>query len=135
MKHKNIRIDQFTREQEDDNINELLESNDTNNEIKEENDTVDNIIELTGLNEEESNEEEFNEEESNEIIEEVVAKEGKVSCDRLNVRSAANVDAGIVFVITKDSVVSILDDSDEFFYKISYNNKEGYCMKEFIELL
>lgn len=69
------------------------------------------------------------------IIKETVIKEGKVSCGKLNVRLDSSKDADIVFVITKDNVISILDDSDEVFYKISYNGNEGYCMKEFIELL
>lgn len=69
------------------------------------------------------------------IVKETAIKEGKVSCAKLNVRSDASKDADIVFVIVKDNVVSILDDSDEVFYKISYDDNEGYCMKEFIELL
>lgn len=108
-------------------INEPVDNTDEVNEETEESNLVDDTTE--------TNEEPLPEESTNEIVEEPTAKEGKVSCGKLNVRSAAIKDADIVFVMDKDSVVNILDDSDDTFYRISYNGNEGYCMKEFIEIL
>lgn len=128
MKHK-VRINESAEEKEI-VTNENLET--IENVADETNDTVNNVIDT---NDEPSVDETINEPIDESDIEEIVTKEGKVSCGKLNVRSAANKDADIIFVIVKDNVVNILDDSDEIFYRISYNDNEGYCMKEFIELL
>ena len=54
---------------------------------------------------------------------------GTVNVDRLNVRSAASVNADIVVVITKGEKVDIdLAKSTDDFYAIT----EGYVMKQFI---
>lgn len=157
MKHK-VRINESAEEKEI-VTNENLET--IENVADETNDTVNNVIDTSNepsvdetINEpadepvvepvvepaeETSVDETINEPTDEPVdesdIEEIITKEGKVSCSKLNVRSAANKDADIIFVIIKDNVVSILDDSDEVFYRISYNGNEGYCMKEFIELL
>lgn len=136
MKHK-VRINKSSEEKEI-VTNENLET--IENIADETNDTVNDVIDT---NNEPSVDEIVNEPVDKPVdepvdesdIEEIITKEGKVSCGKLNVRSAANKDADIIFVIVKDNVVSILDDSDEVFYRISYNGNEGYCMKEFIELL
>jgi len=149
MKHK-VRINESV-EQEEIVTNENLET--IENTADETNDTVNNVIDTNNepsvdetINEptdepvdepslDEPVDETINEPTDESDIEEIITKEGKVSCGKLNVRSAANKDADIIFVIVKDNVVSILDDSDEVFYRISYNGDKGYCMKEFIELL
>lgn len=149
MKHK-VRINESAEEKEI-VTNENLET--IENTADEINDTVNNVIDTNDESvvdetiseptdeladepaDKSSVDETINEPADESDIEEIVTKEGKVSCGKLNVRSAANKDADIIFVIVKDNVVSILDDSDEVFYRISYNGNEGYCMKEFIELL
>ncbi len=128
MKHK-VRMNESVEEKEI-VTNENLET--IENVTDETNDTVDNVIDT---NNEPTDESSVDEPVDEPDVEEIVTKEGKVSCGKLNVRSAADKDADIISVIVKDNIVSILDDSDEVFYRISYNGNEGYCMKEFIELL
>lgn len=56
------------------------------------------------------------------------------NCEALRIRKEPNVDSEILNVIKKMSKVNILDESDEYFYKIKSigTNTEGYCMKKFI---
>jgi hypothetical protein len=56
------------------------------------------------------------------------------NCEALRIRKEPNVDSEILNVIKKMSKVDILDESDEYFYKIKSigTNTEGYCMKKFI---
>lgn len=62
---------------------------------------------------------------------------GKVSdCKRLNVRKEANITANIVCIIAVDSDVLVdLDESTDEWYKVHVDDKEGFCMKKFIELV
>ena len=64
---------------------------------------------------------------------------GKVTCKLLNFRSEPAVSKDtFLFTINKDEIVRIVDDSDEFFYKVRYTNSDkkvvtGYVMKTFIQ--
>ena len=74
-----------------------------------------------------------------EVIEEtpevIQLKEGIVNCNKLNVRIEPKKDSDILSIISQNDVVQILDDSDEEFYKVMISdNKEGYCMKKFIDI-
>ena len=61
--------------------------------------------------------------------------EGIVLPNRLNVRKEANKESDVVCILTKDtSVVVILTESTEGFYKVRTSDFEGYCMKEFISI-
>ena len=67
--------------------------------------------------------------------EEIDEIEGIVLPKRLNVRKEASKDSDVVCVVTKDtSLVVILTESTEDFYKVRTLDTEGFCMKEFIEL-
>lgn len=58
-----------------------------------------------------------------------------VDCKRLNVRKEASLTAAIVCIIAVDSdVVVNLDESPDEWYKVHVDDKEGFCMKKFIEL-
>jgi hypothetical protein len=74
-----------------------------------------------------------------EVIEEtpevIQLKEGIVNCNKLNVRIEPKKDGDILSIINRNDVVQILDDSDKEFYKVMISdNKEGYCMKKFIDI-
>ena len=64
---------------------------------------------------------------------------GKVTCNLLNFRSEPVVSRDTVLLtINKDEIVRIVDDSDEYFYKVRYTNSDkkvvtGYVMKTFIQ--
>ena len=64
---------------------------------------------------------------------------GKVTCNLLNFRSEPAVSRDtVLFTINKDEIVRIVDDSDEYFYKVRYTNSDkkvvtGYVMKTFIQ--
>lgn len=62
-------------------------------------------------------------------------KTGSVICKNLNVRKEPTKDSMILQIISKDTVVEILDDSDEIWYKIRIGEiGSGFCMKEFIKV-
>lgn len=50
----------------------------------------------------------------------------------LNLRAAANVSAGILTVMPTNAQVAILEENQNGFYKIKYNEFEGYAMSKFI---
>lgn len=65
-----------------------------------------------------------------------IAVRGIVNCDLLNVRKEPNVDAEVVTMLPKDSVVTISDvNATEYFYKVLVGETEGYCMKEFMAIV
>lgn len=103
------------------------EANEQNVDVQE---VVQDIIE-------ESNEE-SNEESDEENQEEVVnIKEGVVGgCNKLNVRTEANINSDVACVLNSDSRVYVyLDDSTDEFYKIkTQDDVYGYCKKDFIWL-
>lgn len=103
------------------------EANEQNVDVQE---VVQDIIE-------ESNEE-SNEESDEENQEEVVnVKEGIVGgCNKLNVRTEANINSDVACVLNSDSRVYVyLDDSTDEFYKIkTQDDVYGYCKKDFIWL-
>lgn len=62
-------------------------------------------------------------------------KTGSVICKNLNVRKEPTKDSTILQIISKDTVVEILDDADEVWYKIRVGEiGNGFCMKEFIKV-
>ena len=87
---------------------------------------------------EESNEESDEEKQDTENQEEVVnVKEGVVGgCNRLNVRTEADINSDVACVLNSDSRVYVyLDDSTDEFYKIkTQDDVYGYCKKDFIWL-
>lgn len=62
-------------------------------------------------------------------------KIGSVICKNLNVRKEPTKDSMILQIISKDTVVEILDDSNDIWYKIRIGEVgSGFCMKEFIKV-
>lgn len=62
-------------------------------------------------------------------------KKGSVICMNLNVRKEPTKDSTILQIISKDTVIEILDDVDDAWYKIRVGEIEsGFCMKEFIKV-
>lgn len=112
------------------------EANEQNVDVQE---VVQDIIEES--NEEtdkESNEETDEEKQDTENQEKVVnVKEGIVGgCNKLNVRTEANINSDVACVLNSDSRVYVyLDDSTDEFYKIkTQDDIYGYCKKDFIWL-
>lgn len=59
-------------------------------------------------------------------------KVGKlVNCELLNARKEPSKDSEVLFVVSKEDKIVILGEENDF-YKVSVNNKEAYCMKNFI---
>ena len=52
---------------------------------------------------------------------------------RVNLRSAANKDAKPLAVIPENTTVMILDDSNEYWFRIEANNKIGFMMSKFLK--
>lgn len=104
------------------------EANEQNVDVQE---VVQDIIE-------ESNEDSDEEKQDIENQEKVVnVKEGIVGgCNRLNVRTEANINSDVACVLNSDSRVYVyLDDSTDEFYKIkTQDDIYGYCKKDFIWL-
>ena len=62
-------------------------------------------------------------------------KTGSVICKNLNVRKEPTKDCMILQIISEDTVVEILDDSNDIWYKIRIGEVgSGFCMKEFIKV-
>lgn len=62
-------------------------------------------------------------------------KTGSVICKNLNIRKEPTKDSTILQIISKDTVVEILDDADKVWYKIRVGEiGSGFCMKEFIKV-
>ena len=58
-----------------------------------------------------------------------------VGCTMLNMRKEPSKDSDVVTILSKsDSVQVYLDESTEDFYKVRIVDKEGYCVKDFIEI-
>lgn len=60
---------------------------------------------------------------------------GYVNCDQLNLRSEADKDSDVLFVLSKDEPV-VLDSTTPIngFYKVTTHNLVGFCVKEFITI-
>ena len=57
------------------------------------------------------------------------------NCAKLNVRENANKEANVVCIVNKDTKVNIdLDASTEDFYRVFVDGKEGYCIKQFVNI-
>jgi len=108
------------------------EANEQNVDVQE---VVQDIIEESN---DESNDESDKEKQDTENQEEVVnVKEGIVGgCNKLNVRTEANINSDVACVLNSDSRVYVyLDDSTDEFYKIkTQDDAYGYCKKDFIWL-
>jgi|GEM_PF-5210075 len=106
----------------------IEEANEQNVDVQE---VVQDIIE-------ESNEESDEEKQDTENQEEIAnVKEGIVGgCNKLNVRTEANINSDVACVLNSDSRVYVyLDDSTDEFYKIkTQDDVYGYCKKDFIWL-
>lgn len=61
-----------------------------------------------------------------------IIRKGTVTAGLLNLRSEPNISAEIISVMKKGCIVLILSSKDSEFYKVNYNNIEGYCCKEYI---
>ena len=56
-------------------------------------------------------------------------------CKKLNIRKSPNANAQVLFTIPKDTKVKIdLNESTVEWYKVTVNNKVGFCMKKYISL-
>jgi len=100
------------------------EANEQNVDVQE---VVQDIIE-------ESDEEKQDTENQEEVVN---VKEGIVGgCNKLNVRTEANINSDVACVLNSDSKVYVyLDDSTDEFYKIkTQDDIYGYCKKDFIWL-
>ena len=108
------------------------EANEQNVNVQE---VVQDIIDESN---EESNDESDEEKQDTENQEEVVnVKEGIVGgCNKLNVRTEANINSDVACVLNSDSRVYVyLDDSTDEFYKIkTQDDVYGYCKKDFVWL-
>ena len=83
------------------------------------------------LNEEIMQEVETPVEEVKPVIKKNRAVVGVVNCDDLKLRAEADADADVIFLMKKDTAVSIEDTVGDF-YKVIVNGVVGYCMKKFI---
>ena len=59
--------------------------------------------------------------------------QGKVT-DNLNLRSGAGTNYSILLTIPKGSTITVLDNTNSSWYKVSYNGKTGYCSSQYIDL-
>ena len=59
---------------------------------------------------------------------------GTVNCAKLNVRSMPSITSEIYGVLNMNDTVIITGDNDPLFYKIEFDEKVGYVMKEFINI-
>lgn len=59
---------------------------------------------------------------------------GTVNCAKLNVRSMPSITSEIYGVLSMNDTVIITGDDDPLFYKIEFDEKDGYVMKEFINI-
>ena len=61
-------------------------------------------------------------------------EEAIVTGGTLNMRSNPSTAASVVIKIPDNSTISVLEKTNSDWYKVSYNNKTGYCMSKFIQL-
>lgn len=59
---------------------------------------------------------------------------GTVNCAKLNVRSMPSITSEIYGVLSMNDTVIIIGDDDPLFYKIEFDEKVAYVMKEFINI-
>lgn len=59
---------------------------------------------------------------------------GTVNCEKLNVRSMPSITSEIYGVLNMNDTVIITGDDNPLFYKIEFDEKVGYVMKEFINI-
>lgn len=59
---------------------------------------------------------------------------GTVNCAKLNVRSMPSITSEIYGVLSMNDTVIITGDDNPLFYKIEFDEKVGYVMKEFINI-
>ena len=59
---------------------------------------------------------------------------GTVNCAKLNVRSMPSITSEIYGVLNMNDTVIITGDNDPLFYKIEFDEKVAYVMKDFINI-
>ena len=64
----------------------------------------------------------------------VLADTGKVTADVLNLRSGKSLGSSIIGKIPQNTSLTILDDSDNSWFKVQYNGKTGYVSKDYVSL-
>lgn len=97
-------------------------------------DKKEEVKENKEVEEKEVNVEEVKDELKDEVKDEVKeeVKNGKLAnCELLNARKEPSKDSEVLFVVSKEDKIVILGEENDF-YKVSVNNKEAYCMKNFI---
>lgn len=53
---------------------------------------------------------------------------------KLNVREEPNLDSEIIITVNRGDVVKTIDDPEYLdWLRVTYESKEGYCMKKFLE--
>lgn len=58
-----------------------------------------------------------------------------INCSKLRVRKSPNIKAAVIQELPRNSVVKIdLEGSTDNFYRVFIESKEGFCMKEYIEV-
>lgn len=74
---------------------------------------------------------------SDEVVEEsILSKKGIVTnCNRLNVRSLPSKNSEVVKILNQTDEVEIFDDNIPDWFKISFKNHVGFCMKKFIKVI
>lgn len=85
---------------------------------------------------------EHNQEDADKLVEELdgiaQVKMGKIkNCVKLNVRVAPSQSADVVYVVDSDETVYIyeLDSTVDFYKVVTLTGVEGYCMRNFIEII
>ena len=61
--------------------------------------------------------------------------EAKVTTKSLNVREQPSADAGILYTLARDNVVTLLDTSNKDWYQVSYKGKVGFVAAEFVAIV
>ena len=110
-----------TKEETEEITVENTEAEDSKEEIEVETEDTENSEQETVVETEETK-----------AVEEVKPLRGKVvDCEGLNVRSEPSLNASIISVLRKDTIVPITDEGDPKFFK----TLSGYVMKDYIKVL
>jgi len=121
----------------------IMDNNETENILIEENqnnnieEQINNFVEPEEVVD--KNTEPENNTDENNIKDNVILSGTVNGCDKLNIRKEPSMNAEIVDIINKGTIVNINKDlSTEEFYKINIHNDiktiDGYCLKKFIIL-
>ena len=58
---------------------------------------------------------------------------GITTIDHLNVREDPDADSDVLAILDKDTIVTIIDESDPEYYKVFANRVSGFCVKKYIK--